>query len=168
MIYVELNDGKVHEIDFSKDGTTAKVDGKQVNWDIKANNDGGFHILFDHQSCRIDVLSFDNQTKKLEMALNGIKISTSIKTETDRLLQSMGFDATAAKKINELKAPMPGMVLRILVNEGDEVKKGDGLLVLEAMKMENIIKSPGDVTIKKIVAELGKAVEKNQLLISFD
>jgi biotin carboxyl carrier protein len=71
------------------------------------------------------------------------------------------------KKINEIKAPMPGLVLRIPINEGDSVSKGEGLLVLEAMKMENIIKSPGDVVVSKILVKPGQAVEKNQLLVSF-
>jgi biotin carboxyl carrier protein len=77
------------------------------------------------------------------------------------------MDNLAAKKVNEVKAPMPGMVLKILVKDGDEVKKGDPLLVLEAMKMENILKSPTDGVIKKIAAVTGVAVEKNQLLIQF-
>jgi biotin carboxyl carrier protein len=58
-------------------------------------------------------------------------------------------------------------VLSILVNEGDTIAKGDSLLVLEAMKMENIIKSPTEGVIKKIHAVKGSAVEKNQILISF-
>jgi biotin carboxyl carrier protein len=62
---------------------------------------------------------------------------------------------------------MPGMVLNVLVNEGQTVKKGDALLVLEAMKMENILKSPAEGTIKKITAVKGTAVEKNQILIQF-
>lgn len=62
---------------------------------------------------------------------------------------------------------MPGMVLNILVTEGQEVKKGDALIILEAMKMENILKSPTDGTIKKIAITKGFAVEKNQLLIQF-
>ena len=62
---------------------------------------------------------------------------------------------------------MPGMVLNILVTEGQEVKKGDALIVLEAMKMENILKSPTDGVIKKIAINKGVAVEKNQLLIQF-
>ena len=62
---------------------------------------------------------------------------------------------------------MPGMVLNILVAEGQQVKKGDSLLVLEAMKMENVLKSPTDGVIKKVVATKGTAVEKNQLLIQF-
>jgi len=73
----------------------------------------------------------------------------------------------AAKKVNDIKAPMPGMVLNILVDEGQEVKKGDALIVLEAMKMENILKSPVDGVIKKIAINKGVAVEKNQLLIQF-
>jgi biotin carboxyl carrier protein len=62
---------------------------------------------------------------------------------------------------------MPGMVLNVLVQEGIAVKKGDALIVLEAMKMENILKSPSDGVIKKIIANKGKAVEKNEVLIQF-
>ncbi len=86
----------------------------------------------------------------------------------DFLLQSMGLDTLNSKKINEIKAPMPGLVLDIKVSEGSVVKKGDVLLVLEAMKMENNLKSPADGIVKKIVAKKGTAVEKNQLLISFE
>ena len=77
------------------------------------------------------------------------------------------MDNLAAAKVNEIKAPMPGLVLDIRVAEGDEVKKGDSILVLEAMKMENIIKSPTDGIIKKINVKKGIAVEKNQVLIHF-
>jgi biotin carboxyl carrier protein len=77
------------------------------------------------------------------------------------------MDNMASKKVLELKAPMPGLVLNIVVKEGDSISKGDALLVLEAMKMENNIKSPTDGIIKKIHAVKGNAVEKNQLLISF-
>jgi biotin carboxyl carrier protein len=77
------------------------------------------------------------------------------------------MDSLAVSKILQIKAPMPGLVLSVLVTEGDEVKKGDNLLVLEAMKMENMIKSPTDGIIKKIEIKQGNKVEKNELLISF-
>ncbi len=77
------------------------------------------------------------------------------------------MDSLNSSKVNEVKAPMPGLVLDIRVSEGDEVKKGDPILVLEAMKMENIIKSPTDGVIKKINVKKGLAVEKNQVLINF-
>ena len=80
----------------------------------------------------------------------------------------MGMDALAAKKVNDLKAPMPGLVLDIRVKVGDVVKKGEPLVVLEAMKMENILKATNDVVIKKIAVEKGNAVEKNQLLLLFE
>jgi biotin carboxyl carrier protein len=79
----------------------------------------------------------------------------------------LGLDNLQSAKVAELKAPMPGLVLSILVKEGDEIKKGDNLLVLEAMKMENIIKSPADVTIKSIRIKPSDKVEKNQVLIQF-
>jgi len=55
-----------------------------------------------------------------------------------------------------------------LVKAGDSIAKGDGLIVLEAMKMENVLKSPDDVIIKSIEVEIGKSVEKNQVLIEFE
>jgi biotin carboxyl carrier protein len=79
----------------------------------------------------------------------------------------LGLDNLQSSKVAELKAPMPGLVLSVLVKEGDEVKKGDNLFVLEAMKMENIIKSPADVTIKSIKIKASDKVEKNQVLIQF-
>jgi biotin carboxyl carrier protein len=78
------------------------------------------------------------------------------------------MDKLHSAKVNELKAPMPGLVLDIVVSEGQEVKKGDALVVLEAMKMENILKSPADVVVKKISVKKGTAVEKNQVLVLFN
>ena len=76
------------------------------------------------------------------------------------------MDKSNNNKIKEIKAPMPGLVLDILVKEGTEIKKGDPVLILEAMKMENILKSPEDGSIKKIKVRKGKVVEKNDMLVS--
>jgi biotin carboxyl carrier protein len=79
----------------------------------------------------------------------------------------MGIDQNSTGKINDIKAPMPGMVLQVMVENGQAIKKGDAIVVLEAMKMENILKSPSDGTIKNILVVKGDKVEKNQVLISF-
>ena len=63
---------------------------------------------------------------------------------------------------------MPGLIIKIWVNEGDEVKKGDALLILEAMKMENVIKSPRDGKVKKLNVQLKQAMEKNQVMLEFE
>jgi biotin carboxyl carrier protein len=77
----------------------------------------------------------------------------------------LGFSSKSTKKANEIKAPMPGMVLSVLVQEGQLVKAGESVLILEAMKMENVIKAPADCTVKQIKVKQGNAVEKNQVLI---
>ena len=63
---------------------------------------------------------------------------------------------------------MPGLVLKVLVSPGQEIAKGDGLFVLEAMKMENIIKSPVAAVVQSIEVETGGVVEKNQVLVRFN
>jgi biotin carboxyl carrier protein len=124
-------------------------------------------LLLNNQSYNIQVIKTEPSDKKLVIKVNGKKYNLDVKDKYDELLHNLGLDNIASKKVNDIKAPMPGMVLNILVGEGQQVKKGDSLLVLEAMKMENILKSPADGIVKKVVAIKGTAVEKNQLLIQF-
>ena len=77
------------------------------------------------------------------------------------------MDLLTSNKASDLKAPMPGLVVDVTVSPGDQVKKGDKLLVLEAMKMENILKAPADATVKGVNISKGKTVEKNEVLIQF-
>ena len=130
--------------------------------------DGHFNVLRNNKSYNAEVVSFDADEKTYKIKVNGNVYSVKLKDRFDLLLHSMGMDALAAKKINELKAPMPGLVLDVRVKVGDTIKKGEPLVVLEAMKMENILKAIADVTIKKISIEKGNAVEKNQVLIMFE
>jgi biotin carboxyl carrier protein len=126
-----------------------------------------FHILFNNKSYNVDVVKLNTEDKTMVVKINAIKFNLQLKDKYDELLHNLGLDNLATKKIADIKAPMPGMVLNVLVKEGDSVKKGDTLIILEAMKMENSLKSPTDGVIKKIIAIKGTAVEKNQLLIQF-
>jgi len=74
----------------------------------------------------------------------------------------------SSQKVNEVLAPMPGLVIQIIANVGDQVRKGENLIILEAMKMENMIKSPTDGVIKSIEVKQDKTVDKNQVLIKFE
>jgi biotin carboxyl carrier protein len=80
----------------------------------------------------------------------------------------MGLDKMTNAGASQIKAPMPGLVLDVAVNVGDTVAKGDKVLVLEAMKMENIIKASGDGTVARILVDKGQTVDKNQILIEFE
>ncbi len=138
-----------------------------VKGDFIKINDFQYHLVYHNQSYNIDVLKLNTSEKTMILRINSVKYHLELKDKYDDLLKSLGMDNVASKKVNDIKAPMPGMVLNILVSEGTEVKKGDVLLVLEAMKMENMLKSPSDGIVKKIAVQKGTAVEKNQLLIQF-
>ena len=91
-----------------------------------------------------------------------------IKNALDQKLEQMGFGTAASKQIKQIKAPMPGLVLNIDVTDGQSVKEGDRLVILEAMKMENSILIHADAVIKKVLVSAGQAVEKNQVLIELE
>lgn len=169
MYTVSINGRQPVKTDLSIKGNkiSGSLGAKAVEGDIEAINPKEYHLLLNNTSYNIQVLKADAAEKKLLVKINGLKYTIDVKDKYDELLHNLGLDNIAAKKVNDVKAPMPGMVLNILVAEGQTVKKGDSLLILEAMKMENVLKSPADGIIKKIVATKGVAVEKNQLLIQF-
>lgn len=143
------------------------LNGKEFSADIIKIRDDVYHLLKDDISYNLEIVKHVPEEKQLVVKINNTTYTLGIKDKYDDLLHSLGLDSLASKKVNDIKAPMPGMVLNILVTEGQEVKKGDPLIVLEAMKMENVLKSPTDGIIKKIAINKGIAVEKNQLLIQF-
>ncbi len=87
--------------------------------------------------------------------------------ELDQQIARMGFSLGSAKNITSITAPMPGLILEIRVKEGEEVAEDSPLLILEAMKMENVITSPREGIIKSISVRVGETVDKKQLLITY-
>lgn len=166
MLKVKVNNKNEHTI-VLENPSAGTIDGKAFEWDVIEVKNGSFHVIKDNRSYNVEVIKADVAEKSFLVNVNGNKYQLNVKDKFDELLKSLGFDNLNTSKVNEIKAPMPGLVLDIRVAEGDIVKKGDPVLVLEAMKMENIIKSPTDGTIKKINVKKGVAVEKNQVLINF-
>jgi len=118
-------------------------------------------------SYNVEVVSLDTLAKTAEIKVNGNTYTVSAKDQFDLLLDQLGMSNADASKVSDLKAPMPGLVLKIFVSEGDVIQKGDNLFILEAMKMENIIKAPADVVVKTIKMKPGDKVEKGQVLMLF-
>lgn len=143
------------------------VNGTATELDVLQLNDKTQHIIHNGKSYNVEVVEINRPEKIAKIKVNGAVYDISVATQLDLLLKQLGMENLNSNKIAQLKAPMPGLVLNILVSEGDEVKKGDSLLVLEAMKMENIIKSPSDATVKKIEVVKGDKIEKNTVLIHF-
>jgi biotin carboxyl carrier protein len=166
MYKVKVNNKSEHAI-VLENTSGGTIDNKIFSWDVIEVKNGSFHVIKDNKSYNIEVIKTDTAEKSFLVSVNGNKYQLNVKDKFDELLKSLGFDNLNTNKVNEIKAPMPGLVLDVRISEGDVVKKGDPVLVLEAMKMENSIKSPTDGTIKKINVKKGVAVEKNQVLITF-
>ncbi|MCC6252190.1 MAG: acetyl-CoA carboxylase biotin carboxyl carrier protein subunit [Bacteroidia bacterium] len=167
MIKAILNN-REHEIVFNnKERKEGTINSQSFILDLLKLDSGKWHILKDNQSFNIEIVKLDKETKQVDIKINNKPVSIKLSDRFDALLKNLGIDNLASTKVAELKAPMPGLVLDVMINEGDTVAKGDALIILEAMKMENIIKSPTDGIIKKINVQKSLAVEKNQVLISF-
>ena len=134
---------------------------------IVKHNDETLLLITPNKVYTISCLNVNKEAKTLTLLYNGNKFEAKITEPIDEILKSMGLENALTPKISDLKAPMPGLVLQVLVNPGDTVVKGDKILVLEAMKMENAIKSPTDGIIADVFAKQGLAVDKNQILITF-
>ncbi len=140
----------------------------QAELDLVELGEGRYHIIKGHQSYRVEVLKADHGAKSFNIKINGAAYSVQLQDEYDQLIQRLGLAAVAKEKVREIKAPMPGLVLALSVEQGQAVEKGQPLLILEAMKMENVIKSPGDGIVTRINVTKGEPVEKNYLLIEMD
>jgi biotin carboxyl carrier protein len=156
-----------HDFEVDRNATTLTVNGHTIDADIKQLNDLLYHVINQNGSYDAEVVSFDREAKTADIKVNNHIYTLSAKDQFDVLLDKMGLSNLMSAKVSEIKAPMPGLVLKVLVDEGAEIKKGDNLFVLEAMKMENIIKAPADVTVKTIKIKPGDKVEKGQILILF-
>lgn len=157
---------KEFEVVFEDDAKTkGTVNGKPFNWDVSKLDEHLYHIIKDNRSYNVEVL--EPADGKTRLKVNGTIYEAETIDKFDALLKSLGMEKGGAGKVNELKAPMPGLVLDIHVKPGDAIQKGDKVLVLEAMKMENVIKAPADATVASIEVEKGKTVDKNQVMVRF-
>lgn len=157
---------KEFEIDFSNENKTAgTLDGSEFDWCVSKVSDSVYHVIKDNQSYNVELM--EEVDGKRRVKVNGNIYETETIDKFDELLKSLGMEKGGGSKVNELKAPMPGLVLEVNVQIGTQLHKGDRVMVLEAMKMENVIKAPADVTVSSIDVEEGQTVEKNQVMVRF-
>jgi len=136
--------------------------------DVIKTSDSNYHILKNNKSYKAEIINSNFNDKTYTVNINNNNYDVKISSPLDILIKDMGFTFGSTKHINSVKAPMPGLILDINVNVGQDVKENDALLILEAMKMENIITSPKDGVIKSVSIHKGDAIEKGQLLIEFE
>ena len=156
-----------HDFNFEKMQGVWQLEGKDIAFDMIELGKSSFHVIKDNKSYTVEIVNHNVAEKSFQIKVNQTIYSLTVKDKYDELLHQLGLDKAMVTKVSNIKAPMPGLVLNILVEDGQEIKKGDALIVLEAMKMENILKSPTDGKVKKVAVKKGVAVEKGQILIEF-
>ncbi len=145
------------------DGTTLFVNGEPSDATVQKLGEYAYLYMENGKPQRV-YLEFNDDGSIVGTA-DSHRLPVEIKTSTDLLLESFGMDAEEGGADREIRAPMPGLVLRLLVAAGDTVEAGQSVAVLEAMKMENELKAPAAGTIAAVHTEEGAAVGKNDLLI---
>lgn len=144
------------------------MDEQAFSWDLLRVKEGSYHVIRDGKSYRVDLIEGSPAERYYRVLVNGEEYEVGLKDRYDLLLERLGMEDLAGKRVEDIKAPMPGKVLDVKVSQGDEVNEGDPLLVLEAMKMENVIKAPGNGTVKAVHGKVSDPVEKNAILVEFD
>ena len=141
------------------------IDDQEARPDIAHIRNGQYHIIHHNRSYNVQVL--EQEDKQLTLAVNGNHYTVSLEDPYDLLLNELGLSFGKAGLVEDIKAPMPGKVVDVMVTSGDTVEKDQPLLILEAMKMENVLKAPADATISHITVSQHDTVNKNQVLIEF-
>lgn len=126
------------------------------------------HVLFKSKSYHTEITNSHFLNKSYQVKVNNNTYNVNIFNDLDALIKDMGFTIGASKNFDFIKAPMPGLILEINVKIGQEVQENDTILILEAMKMENVLTAPHQGIIKSIAVKKGDAVDKNAVLIEFE
>ena len=154
-------------LDRSDDGWTTDGDALDVrSAKLGARGTAETHLVVLDGRPRVVTVERDGAATRVW--IDGAPVDVEVRTESDLLLERFGLDAGDAAADREIKAPMPGLVLRVLVAPGDAVAAGQGVAVLEAMKMENELSAPADGTVAAVHVAPGDAVGKGDLLIEVD
>lgn len=154
------------DLDLCEETGEAHFGEKSLPYEFSRQVNGRYLLRTGTKLYKIDNVEYDRHT--VTFTLNGCWCSVDVRNEQDLLLDRLGFKTAGEIGIGELNAPMPGKILEIMVQEGDEVALGDPVAILEAMKMENELKAPVSGTITTVAATKGDSLEKNALILEIE
>lgn len=161
MKHLENISAKVNET-FSFD--SASID----QLDFTPIDDRHFHILANGKSYRAELVEHNFRRKQFTVKINGSRYNIQLADAYDQMVERLGLSAQKNHGAQDIKAPMPGLVLKISVENGQTVTAGQPILILEAMKMENVIKATSEGKVASIEVAAGAAVDKGQLLVKME
>lgn len=156
-----IGDQHEHSIEITR-ASLEQADIIQVSGDT-------LHLIHGHQSTIVQLIGADYIAKRFVLRINGKEVVVRLRDEVESRIHAMGFDVSRNHiKLKQISSPMPGMVLKVLVREGEEVEEGQPVVILEAMKMENVLNAPAHGIISKIHVQEKKNVDKGQILVELE
>ena len=163
MNYVTTIDGKEFQIEIL-DEHRVRIGDRIIAVDFESiSGQPVFSLIVDGKSYESYVYQSDEGWQVL---LHGRQFEVTVEDEREKRLKAAAGGGVAEGGELHLKAPMPGLVVAVPVTEGQEVKKGQVLVILESMKMQNELKSPRDGIVDRIKVKAGESVEQKQTLLN--
>tara|TARA_Y100000385_G_scaffold235412_1_gene249157 strand:+ start:71 stop:559 length:489 start_codon:yes stop_codon:yes gene_type:complete len=151
------------------DGRVEQVaPGSEESWDWKQLAPGVFDVRMGNRNVRIERMDGPDAKGNVTIRVNGVVQALQVLGPQQLLLEAMGMSANVETQEKHVESPMPGKILQVMVASGASVDEGDPLLVLEAMKMENVIRAPRSGVIAGVEAQVGEAVEKAAILVTYE
>lgn len=165
MRYYITVDGREFEVDLGPD--VARVDGEPMDATLaRIPGTPMRHLLAEGRS--YGLVARPGGKGGWEIDLNGERYGVEVVDERTRAIRAMTGQGAAAVGPGAIKAPMPGLVVRVEVEEGDPVKAGQTLVIIEAMKMENDLKADSSGVVSKVRVKAGEPVEKGAVLVELE
>lgn len=127
-----------------------------------------FHVLQNNAAFAVKLLHADYDQKTMTIEVNGNSYTMKISDCYDQMVDKMGLLVGDSQKAKDIKAPMPGLIIDVMVEEGQEIAEGTPLIILSAMKMENILLAQAAGVIKSINVKKKDTVDKGQLIIEME
>ena len=157
-----------HTVRLSRDDSSILVDGSVQKYDFAQLDGGSFSLLLGDASFEIHLVESIERDggKSFTVTVNGSPVTVFIEDHRSQIWKGLAGGRAASISRIDVRAPMPGKVIRVETRNGDKVKPGSGLCVLEAMKMENEIKSSTSGLVDAIHVEPGQSVEKGEILVT--
>lgn len=166
MLYFVTVAGRPVEVELA--GDRISVDGREVTAELVAvPGSPTRHLLLDGRSFVMSVRPGEGRGE-WEIQLDGHHFSTEVVDERTRSIRQLAGVAAGPQGPKPVRAPMPGLVVRVEVEAGQTVQVGDGVAIIEAMKMENELKAEAPGVVSKVLVSDGEAVEKGAVLVEFE
>lgn len=163
--YVTIGD-RTFEVELA--GGEPQIDGESVSAELVTLPGTPIrHLLVDGRSYGL-VAQSGSARGEWELHLNGHRLDAEVVDERTRTIREMTGEGAGPQGPRPVRAPMPGLIVRVDAEAGQSIEAGQGVVIIEAMKMENELKADADGVVARVLVEQGQAVEKGAVLVEFE